>query len=250
MRILISNDDGVYAPGIKALYDAVADYGDCQVIAPVKDMSGTSSSLTLDKPLYLKELDNGFIGVDGTPADCVHMGMNGALDYKPDLVLSGINLGANLGDDVLYSGTVAAATEGRYTKAPSFAFSLVSRETTHLPTAAYFVRKIIEEYAIFDLPVHTVLNVNFPDLPIEKVKGIKLTRLGYRTHSLPPEKSINPRGKEGYWISLSGDIVDGGEGTDFKAIAEGYISITPLTIDRSCQTALDYLHSRLGKEKV
>lgn len=247
MHILISNDDGAYAPGIKALYDAVADYGDCQVIAPVKDMSGTSNSLTLDKPLYFSLLDNGFMGVDGTPADCVHMGMNGVLDHKPDLVLSGINLGANLGDDVLYSGTVAAATEGRYTKAPSFAFSLVSKKTTHLSTAAYFARKIIEDYATLDLPTHTVLNVNCPDLPIGQVKGIKLTRLGYRTHSLPPEKTVNPRGKESYWISLSGDIVDGGEGTDFKAIADGYVSITPLTIDRTYQSALDYLHCVIGK---
>lgn len=243
MYILISNDDGVSAPGIKALYDALDGYGECQVLAPTRDMSGTSNSLTLDRPLYPSYLENGFIGLDGTPADCVHMAMNGFLPHKPALVVSGINLGANLGDDVLYSGTVGAATEGRFTKAPSFAFSLVSRDTTHLPTAAHFARKLVENYAKLVLPTHTILNVNIPNLPIEQIKGIKLTRLGYRTHSLPPEKTTNPRGKEGYWISLVGDIVDGGEGTDFHAIANGYVSVTPLTIDRSCRLALDSLHA-------
>lgn len=246
MYILVSNDDGVSAPGIQALYDALVDYGQCQVLAPIRDMSGTSNSLTLDRPLYPHYLENGFIGLDGTPADCVHMAMNGFLDYKPDLVVSGINLGANLGDDVLYSGTVGAATEGRFTQAPSFAFSLVSREATNLPTAAYFARKLVENYAKLDLPAHTILNVNIPNLPLNEVKGIKLTRLGYRTHSLPPEKTVNPRGKVGYWISLTGDIVDGGEGTDFHAIAEGYVSVTPLSIDRSCRLALDSLHT-VGK---
>lgn len=243
MHILISNDDGVNAPGIKALYDALIDYGDCRVLAPMRDMSGTSSSLTLDRPLYPVDLENGFIGLDGTPADCVHMGMNGLLGVTPDLVVSGINLGANLGDDVLYSGTVAAATEGRFTSMPSFAFSLVAKSTTHLTTAAYYAKKIVEEYAKIDLPKHTVLNVNVPDLPIEQVKGIKLTRLGYRTHSLPPEKTVNPRGKVGYWISRVGDVMDGGEGTDFYAIKEGYVSITPLTINRSCQLSLDALQT-------
>lgn len=243
MYILISNDDGVSSPGIKALYTALADYGRCQVLAPINDMSGTSNSLTLDRPLYPHYLTNGFIGLDGTPADCVHLAMNGFLSEKPELVVSGINLGANLGDDILYSGTVAAATEGRFTSPPSFAFSLVSKKNTHLPTAAHFARKIIENYGKLELPTHTILNVNIPDLPIAEVKGIKLTRLGYRTHSQPPEKTVNPRGKVGYWISLVGDIVDGGEGTDFHAISEGYVSITPLTIDRSCQLALESLRA-------
>lgn len=246
MYILVSNDDGVSAPGIRALYDALADFGQCQVLAPIRDMSGTSNSLTLDRPLYPHYLENGFIGLDGTPADCVHMAMNGFLENKPELVVSGINLGANLGDDVLYSGTVAAATEGRFTTAPSFAFSLVARDPTNLPTAAYFARKLVENYAKLKLPTQTILNVNIPNLPLEQVKGIKLTRLGYRTHSLPPVKTVNPRGKTGYWISLVGDIVDGGEGTDFHAIEEGYVSVTPLTIDRSCKSALESLH-RLGK---
>lgn len=246
MYILVSNDDGVSAPGIRALYDALADFGQCQVLAPIRDMSGTSNSLTLDRPLYPHYLENGFIGLDGTPADCVHMAMNGFLEHKPDVVVSGINLGANLGDDVLYSGTVAAATEGRFTAAPSFAFSLVAREPTNLPTAAHFARKLVENYVKLELPTQTILNVNIPNLPIEQVKGIKLTRLGYRTHSLPPVQTINPRGKIGYWISLVGDIVDGGEGTDFHAIENGYVSVTPLTIDRSCKLALESLNT-LGK---
>lgn len=241
MYILVSNDDGVSSPGIKALYNAMVDFGTCQVLAPMNDMSGTSNSLTLDRPLYPHYLDNGFIGLDGTPADCVHLAMNGFLTEKPNLVVSGINVGANLGDDVLYSGTVAAATEGRFTKAPSFAFSLVSKKETHLATAAFFAKKIVEKYGKLTLPTHTILNVNIPDLPISKVKGIKLTRLGYRAHSQPPEKTVNPRGKVGYWISLVGDIVNGGEGTDFYAISQGYVSITPLTIDRSCQLALESL---------
>ncbi|AZS49263.1 5'/3'-nucleotidase SurE [Entomomonas moraniae] len=243
MYILISNDDGVNAPGIKALYDALANDGDCKVLAPMRDMSGTSNSLTLNRPLYPTYLENGFVGIDGTPADCVHLGMNGFFDNKPDLVVAGINLGANLGDDVLYSGTVAAATEGRFTAMPSFAFSLVSKTTTHLATAAYYAKNIIKEYAKLELPKHTVLNVNIPDLPLEQVKGIQLTRLGYRTHSLPPEKTVNPRGKVGYWVSRVGDIVDGSEGTDFYAIKAGYVSITPLTIDRSCRSSLDSLQT-------
>lgn len=243
MHILISNDDGVTAPGIKALYDVLIEYGDCSVLAPIRDMSGTSSSLTLDRPLYPAYLENGFIGIDGTPADCVHMGMNGLLKVKPDLVVSGINLGANLGDDVLYSGTVAAATEGRFASGPSFAFSLVSKSTKYLATAAYYAKKIVKEYAKLDLPKHTVLNVNIPDLPLDQVNGIQLTRLGYRTHSLPLEQTTNPRGKLGYWISRVGDIVDGGEGTDFYAIKEGYVSITPLTIDRSCLLSMDSLQT-------
>lgn len=247
MYILVSNDDGVYAPGIQALYQALTDYGDCQVIAPMRDMSGTSNSLTLDRPLYPHYLENGFIGLDGTPADCVHMAINGLLENIPEIVVSGINLGANLGDDVLYSGTVAAATEGRFTKAPSFAFSLVSREVTHLSTAAHFARVLVESCSKMDLPPYTILNVNIPNLPIDQVKGIRMTRLGHRTHSLPAIKTINPRGKVGYWVSLAGEIIDGGEGTDFYAINEGYVSITPLQIDRSYHQAFETLRS-LEKE--
>lgn len=247
MYILISNDDGVEAPGIKALYQALIGYGECQVLAPMSDMSGTSNALTLNRPLYPHYFENGFIGLDGTPADCVHMGMNGLLEHKPDLVVSGINLGANLGDDVLYSGTVAAASEGRFTKAPSFAFSLVSKSTQNMPTAAYFAKKIVSLYSGIELPPHTVLNVNIPDLSLEQVKGIRITRLGYRSNSLPPVLTNNPRGKVGYWIAACGDIMDNSEDTDFKAIHEGYVSLTPLQIDRSNHEVIGQLRT-LGKE--
>ena len=162
MRILISNDDGVSAPGIAALYDALADYCECVVIAPDQDKSGASSSLTLDRPLHPHTLTNGFISINGTPTDCVHLGLNGLLEQQPDMVVSGINLGANLGDDVLYSGTVAAALEGRFLERPSFAFSLVSRQVDNLPTAAYFARKLVDAHHLLELPPRTVLTSTFP----------------------------------------------------------------------------------------
>ena len=233
MRILISNDDGVAAPGLAALYGALADYCECVVIAPEQDKSGASSSLTLDRPLHPHTLANGFISINGTPTDCVHLGLNGLLEQQPDMVVSGINLGANLGDDVLYSGTVAAALEGRFLDRPSFAFSFVSRQLDNLPTAAYFARKLIEAHAVLDLPPRTVLNVNIPNLPLEKICGIQLTRLGHRARAAAPVRVVDPRGKAGYWIAAAGDAEDGGPGTDFHAVMQGYVSITPLQLDRT-----------------
>lgn len=233
MRILISNDDGVSAPGIAALYDALADYCECVVIAPDQDKSGASSSLTLDRPLHPHTLTNGFISINGTPTDCVHLGLNGLLEQQPDMVVSGINLGANLGDDVLYSGTVAAALEGRFLDRPSFAFSLVSRQVDNLPTAAFFARKLLEAHASLNLPPRTVLNVNIPNLPLAKIRGIQLTRLGHRARAAAPVRVVDPRGKAGYWIAAAGDVEDGGPGTDFHAVMQGYVSITPLQLDRT-----------------
>ena len=233
MRILISNDDGVTAPGLAALYAALADYADCVVIAPEQDKSGASSSLTLDRPLHPHTLANGFISINGTPTDCVHLGIHGLLEQQPDMVVSGINLGANLGDDVLYSGTVAAALEGRFLDHPSFAFSLVSRQVDNLPTAAFFARKLLEAHASLDLPPRTVLNVNIPNLPLDKIRGIQLTRLGHRARAAAPVRVVDPRGKAGYWIAAAGDVEDGGPGTDFHAVMQGYVSITPLQLDRT-----------------
>ena len=241
MRILISNDDGVMAPGIAALHDALHDYAECVVIAPSEDKSGASSALTLDRPLHPATLPNGFIGLNGTPTDCVHLGLNALLDPVPDIVVSGINLGANLGDDVLYSGTVAAALEGRFLSKPAFAFSLLSRQPTNLPTAAYFARKLVEAHERLALPPRTVLNVNVPNLPLEHIRGVQLTRLGHRARAAAPVKQLNPRGKEGYWISVSGDAEDGGPGTDFHAVMQGYVSITPLQLDRTFHEAFDSL---------
>ena len=233
MRILISNDDGVTAPGLAALYGALADYAECVVIAPEQDKSGASSSLTLDRPLHPHTLANGFISINGTPTDCVHLGIHGLLEQQPDMVVSGINLGANLGDDVLYSGTVAAALEGRFLERPSFAFSLVSRQVDNLPTAAFFARKLLEAHASLDLPPRTVLNVNIPNLPLAKIRGIQLTRLGHRARAAAPVRVVDPRGKAGYWIAAAGDVEDGGPGTDFHAVMQGYVSITPLQLDRT-----------------
>ncbi len=245
MRILISNDDGVCAPGLAALYEALADYADCAVVAPEQDKSGASSSLTLDRPLHPHTLANGFVSVNGTPTDCVHLGLNGLLEHQPDMVVSGINLGANLGDDVLYSGTVAAALEGRFLERPSFAFSLVSRQVDNLPTAAYFARKLVEAHGLLDLPPRTVLNVNIPNLPLEKIRGIQLTRLGHRARAAAPVRVVDPRGKAGYWIAAAGDAEDGGPGTDFHAVMQGYVSITPLQLDRTFADAFTCLNGWL-----
>jgi 5'-nucleotidase len=245
MRILISNDDGVAAPGLAALYDALADFASCTVIAPDQDKSGVSSALTLDRPLHPTTLPNGFISLNGTPTDCVHLGLNGLLPEVADIVVSGINLGANLGDDVLYSGTVGAALEGRFLERPAFAFSLLSRQPDNLPTAAYFARKLIEEQGNLDLPPRTVLNVNIPNLPLDHIRGIKLTRLGHRARAAAPVKVVNPRGKEGYWISVAGDAEDGGQGTDFHAVMQGYVSITPLQLDRTFQEGFSPMQSWL-----
>jgi 5'-nucleotidase len=241
MRILISNDDGVTAPGLAALHGALADYADCVVIAPDTDKSGAGSSLTLDRPLHPTTLGNGFISVNGTPTDCVHLGLNGLLPELPDMVVSGINLGANLGDDVLYSGTVAAALEGRFIGAPAFAFSLTSRQVDNLPTAAHIARRLVEAHARLNLPPRTVLNVNIPNLPLDQIRGIQLTRLGHRSRAAAPVKVVNPRGKEGYWISVVGEAEDGGPGTDFHAVMQGYVSITPLQLDRTFHAGLPSL---------
>lgn len=245
MRILISNDDGVTAPGLAALYAALADYADCVVIAPEQDKSGASSSLTLDRPLNPHTLANGFISINGTPTDCVHLGIHGLLEQQPDMVVSGINLGANLGDDVLYSGTVAAALEGRFLDRPSFAFSLVSRQVDNLPTAAFFARKLLEAHASLDLPPRTVLNVNIPNLPLDKIRGIQLTRLGHRARAAAPVRVVDPRGKAGYWIAAAGDVEDGGPGTDFHAVMQGYVSITPLQLDRTFGDGFKHLNGWL-----
>ena len=233
MRILISNDDGVFAPGLAALHAALADYAECTVIAPDQDKSGASSSLTLDRPLHPNILPNGFVSLNGTPTDCVHLGLNALISHPQDMVVSGINLGANLGDDVLYSGTVAAALEGRFLACPSFAFSLVSRQVENLATAAHFARLLVGAHEGLALPARTVLNVNIPNLPLARIRGIQLTRLGHRARAAAPTRVVDPRGKAGYWIAAAGDAEDGGPGTDFHAVMQGFVSVTPLQLDRT-----------------
>lgn len=231
MRILISNDDGYFSPGLQALAQELAKVAEVTVVAPERDRSGASNSLTLDRPLQLRRAPSGFYYVNGTPTDCVHLAVTGMLEMVPDMVVSGINHGANMGDDTLYSGTVAAATEGYLLGVPSLAVSLVGRSPSQFATAARLAREMVErvQRAPFSEPV--LLNMNVPDLPYEALQGIRTTRLGKRHRAEPVIRSINPRGEEIYWIGPVGEAADAGEGTDFYAVANGCVSITPLQID-------------------
>ncbi|HQR02679.1 MAG: 5'/3'-nucleotidase SurE [Proteobacteria bacterium] len=231
MRILISNDDGYFSPGIAALAQSVTDLADVTVVAPERDRSGASNSLTLDRPLSLHEAANGFYFVNGTPTDCVHLAVTGMVEHVPDMVLSGINLGANMGDDTIYSGTVAAATEGFLLGVPAMAISLVSKEGHHLDTAARMARTLVQHFQARPFGAAVLLNVNVPDIPYERIKGIRVTRLGRRHKAEPVVRQINPRGDTVYWVGAAGKAADAGEGTDFQAVANDYVSVTPLQID-------------------
>jgi 5'-nucleotidase len=231
MRILLSNDDGYFAPGLAALAEGLRTLGDITVVAPERDRSGASNSLTLDRPLMLSRAHNGFQYVNGTPTDCVHMAVTGILDFEPDVVVSGINSGSNMGDDTLYSGTVAAATEGYLLGIPSIAVSLVGKEFRHYETAARIARDLVERLhrAPFGAPV--LLNVNVPDVPYEAVKGIEVTRLGRRHKAQPVVAGKNPRGETVYWVGPAGAAREAGPGTDFHALERGAVSVTPLQVD-------------------
>lgn len=241
MHILVSNDDGYQAPGLTALADALADVATVTVVAPDRDRSGASNSLTLDRPLRAIEQPNGFIAVNGTPTDCVHVAITGLMDDEPDMVVSGINLGANLGDDVLYSGTVAAATEGRFLGLPAMAISLTSFEGRHFESAAKAAVLLLTRMRSQPLPSDTILNVNVPDLPWEEICGFRSVRLGHRHKSEPVSRSSDPRGRPIYWIGPAGPEADAGPGTDFHAIAERCISVTPLQIDLTRHSAVEQL---------
>ena len=241
MEILLSNDDGVHSPGLLAHADVLRELGNIHVVAPDSNCSAFSHALTLGKPLYPEVLHNGFISLNGTPADCVHLALNGMLGFKPDLVVSGINVGANLGDDVLYSGTVAAAMEGRFLSTPSFAVSMVDAEATNFRAAAHITLRLLKGLSNFNLPSNTVLNINIPPGPTEEIKGIVVTRLGHRGPAKDVVEIIDPRGRKHYWIGAAGEELDAGPGTDFFAIKEGYVSITPLQADMSCYEEFDNL---------
>jgi 5'-nucleotidase len=236
MRILVSNDDGVFAPGIACLANALAEIAEVTTVAPERNHSGASNSLTLESPLRLRLLSNGFYSVNGTPTDSVHLAINELFTQEPDIVIAGINEGANLGDDVIYSGTVAAATEGRFLGLPALAVSLTGDQ--HYETAAHFCKVILSKLQQYGLKEAQVININVPDLPIEQIKGIKLTRLGSRHRAEAMLKQRDPRGKDIYWIGPPGKTQDAGEGTDFHAVANGYVSVTPLTIDLTHRSAL------------
>lgn len=241
MRILVSNDDGVHAPGIRALANEMASIADIDVVAPDRNRSGASNSLTLARPLSVKQLDNGYYSVEGTPTDCVHLALTGFLNPVADIVVSGINNGANLGDDVLYSGTVAAAMEGRYLGFPSIAFSMVGDNIQYYDTAATIARQLILKMSANMLPSQTILNVNIPDLPLNEIKGVQVTRLGTRHGAEPIVKEHDPRGRPIYWIGLPGAAADAGPGTDFYAVNNNWVSITPLHLDMTHYKVFDRL---------
>ncbi|MBS4096139.1 MAG: 5'/3'-nucleotidase SurE [Sulfuricella sp.] len=231
MRILLSNDDGYFSPGLACLAETLSAIAEVIVVAPESDRSGASNSLTLDRPLSLRKSHSGFYYVNGTPTDCVHLAVTGMLPELPDMVISGINHGANMGDDTLYSGTVAAATEGYLLGIPSIAVSLASKSAGNYPTAARIVKEIAERYSANPFPQPILLNVNVPDVPYEQLQGTLVTRLGKRHKAEPVVKMVNPRGETMYWVGAAGAAADAGEGTDFHAVANGKVSITPLQID-------------------
>ena len=244
MKILISNDDGYLAPGLLALADAMAAIADILVVAPDANRSGSSNSLTLDRPLSLNRAANGFYFVNGTPSDCVHIALTGTLGFVPDLIVSGINNGQNMGDDTLYSGTVAAATEGYLFGIPAMAFSQVRSGWAELDSAAQVARELVERR--FDaLPSPYLLNINIPNLPRAAIKGILPTRLGKRHMSEPVIRSKDPHGREIFWIGPTGAERDAGEGTDFHATSNGFVSITPLQIDLTHAAQLALLRQEL-----
>lgn len=247
MHILLSNDDGVYAPGLKALYEALKPMAKLTVVAPDRDRSAAGKSLTLHAPLRPKVLDNGFVSVNGTPTDCVHLALRGWMKEKPDMVISGINESENLGDDVLCSGTVAAATEGRFLGFPAIAMSLGGNESLHFETAGLVAAHVLKQLLVHSLPSNTILNINVPDVPYGKLKGLKVARLGARHAAESMIKTTDPKGREIYWIGPPGEEEDAGEGTDFQAVREGFVSITPLNMNLTHEKALPTVNTWLKK---
>ncbi len=242
MRILISNDDGYFAPGIEHLASALREHAHITVVAPERDRSGASNSLTLDRPLFVRRAPNGFLFVNGTPTDCVHLAVTGLLDELPDMVISGINLGANMGDDTIYSGTVAAATEGYLLGIPSVAISLASRNAKHFETAAQVAVEMVERHERAKAGAW-LLNVNVPDVPLSELRGVQVTRLGRRHKAEDVIRTQNPRGETVYWVGAAGEAADAGEGTDFHAVGTSHVSVTPLQIDL---TNRDLMHGVQG----
>lgn len=250
MHILLSNDDGCLSKGLAALANALREHAEISVVAPDKNRSAASNSLTLEMPLRAFKEDNGFIKVDGTPTDCVHLAITGLLESEPDMVFAGINHGSNLGDDVLYSGTVAAATEGRFLGLPAVAISLASTDDpVHFETAAHVAVVLLQNLIDSPLPQDTILNVNVPDIPIKNLKGYQATRLGQRHKSEPVIKSIDPRGRHIYWVGPPGAEQDAGPGTDFYAVNSGYVSVTPLQVDLTWYDRINTLKAWSPKEQ-
>jgi 5'-nucleotidase len=246
VRILVSNDDGYLARGLRTLAEQLNDLAEITIVAPERNQSGASNSLTLESPLRVERPQPGLYFINGTPSDCVHVAVTGLLEQEPDMVVSGINHGANLGDDVLYSGTVAAAMEGRFLGLPAIAVSLVLEGGQHFTTAAVVARRLIEHMIEHPLPADTIFNVNVPDLPLDEIRGYEVTRLGFRHKSEPVIKALDPKNRPIYWIGPSGAGQDAGPGTDFFAIANGRVSVSPLKIDLTDHKALAPLKDWLG----
>jgi 5'-nucleotidase len=248
MRVLVSNDDGVDAPGIRVLAERLAAVGSVTVVAPDRDRSGASNSLTLDQPIRVTRMEDGRYRVTGTPTDCVHLALAGLLDFQPDIVVSGINNAPNLGDDVIYSGTVSAAMEGRFLGLPAIAVSLAchNHQAEHYETAAQAALVLMQRLLVDPLPADTILNVNVPDRPWNEIRGFAVTRLGRRHRSAPCIRERDPRGRPIYWIGPAGEAEDDGPGTDFHAVRDGYISITPIHVDLTRYQALEKVAGWVG----
>ena len=250
MKILVSNDDGYQAAGIICLVETLQKIAKVTVVAPDRNHSGASNSLTLEYPIRAKRAGNGFIYINGTPTDCVHLAITGLLDEQPDIVVSGINAGSNLGDDVIYSGTVAAAMEGRFLGLPGLAVSLAGPNPKHYPTAARVVEVLLARLQNNDLPlpVDTILNINVPDCSWEQLKGIQVTRLGSRHRAARAIQSEDPYGNPVYWMGPAGAEHDAGPGTDFYAVNQRFVSITPLHVDLTRHSALKSLNQWLATD--
>jgi 5'-nucleotidase len=246
MRILVSNDDGYFSPGIALLAQRLGALGEITVVAPERDRSGASNSLTLDRPLTVRRAASGFLYVNGTPTDCVHLALTGLMQPPPDVVVSGINFGANMGDDTIYSGTVAAATEGFLFGIPSLAVSLASKEGRHFESAAAIAVQMVERLGRAPIRQPVLLNVNVPDLAMAELGAAEVTRLGRRHRAEPVVKMQTPRG-EAYWIGAAGEAQDAGPGTDFHAVAAGRVSVTPLQIDLTLHPQLPMLREWLAR---
>jgi 5'-nucleotidase len=247
MKILVSNDDGYLATGINVLSEALEKIADVVVVAPDRNRSAASNSLTLSTPLRVEQVGENRYAVNGTPSDCVHLALTGFLDYEPDLVVSGINHGANLGDDVIYSGTVAAAMEGRFLGWPTIAVSLVGHRLQHFDTAAHVVCDMVQRLESSQLSADVILNVNVPDVALDKLKGLRSARLGFRHKSEPIVRSEDPHGRTIYWVGPAGQGQDAGEGTDFHAVASGWASVTPLKVDLTRHETLAKLEQWLAR---
>ena len=248
MRILLSNDDGYFAPGLACLAETLTRHAhQVTVVAPERDRSGASNSLTLDRPLTVRQTPNGFYHVNGTPTDCVHLAVTGLLPELPEMVISGINHGANMGDDTIYSGTVAAAMEGFLLGIPSMAVSLATLQGEHFQAAADFVAALLVRIAAHPLNEPALLNINVPDVAPEEVRGVEVTRLGKRHKAQDVVRTVNPRNQVMYWVGAAGDAQDAGPGTDFHAVANGCISITPLQIDLTRYAQMGLLEDWLAR---